>query len=290
MCLFSFPGEKEILKMKETYLHARKRGHSVVENALLDDCQLSMQAKYLLIQLCSHREGEWKVNMTDIIKRSKNGRDAHYTALTELIHNKYVARVKVILKGKHDHQVYVFGQVKEDVAETLEDVIKAEESKGFICRVEFGEPLPENQDTVKSDVEIQNNINNQEQKTNKKTNNPNINNIDDDKRTSPSGEDSAIHNEESINLIISNFRELTKDDLSDRSFKSVVRKVVDKYNQGKINNFRDYLVTALNAKIQELELRRLKDQAKDNIAKKQPEAPDQQPYRQKVPFYNWLEE
>ncbi|MET3203148.1 UNVERIFIED_ORG: hypothetical protein ABID75_006134, partial [Bacillus proteolyticus] len=83
----------------DIFKHARKRGHSVVENALLDDCKLTGMAKYLLIQFCSHREGTWKITMPDIINRSKNGRDAHYKALTELIHNKYVARVKVLDKG-----------------------------------------------------------------------------------------------------------------------------------------------------------------------------------------------
>ena len=40
-----------------------------------------------------------------------------------------------------------------------------------------------------------------------------------------------------INLIISNLREATKEDMTNRSFNSVVRKVVDKYNQGKVNSF-----------------------------------------------------
>ena len=80
------------------------------------------------------------------------------------------------------------------------------------------------------------------------------------------GEDSAIHNDNSINLIISNFRESTKDDLTNRSFNAVVRKVVDKYNQGKVNSFRDYLVTALTRKIEELELRRQKDKAKQELS------------------------
>lgn len=57
------------------------------------------------------------------------------------------------------------------------------------------------------------------------------------------GKGSTNHNEDSIDLIISNFREATKDELTERSFKAVVRKVVDKYNQGKVNSFRDYLAT-----------------------------------------------
>ncbi|MFD0155155.1 hypothetical protein ACFVID_37865, partial [Streptomyces sp. NPDC127132] len=128
-------------------------------------------------------------------------------------------------------------------------------------------------------------------------NNKDIDNIDDDKRTSPSGEDSTVHNEKSINLIISNFRASTKDELSGRSFNAIVRKVVDKYNQGKINSFRDYLITALANKIEELELRRAKDKAKEELKASQQlriqnrkQKLDQLPTREKVPFYNWLEE
>ena len=52
--------------------------------------------------------------------------------------------------------------------------------------------------------------------------------------------------------------------------------MVDKYKQGKVNSFRDYLVTALVKKIEELELRRMKDRAnektiKDRAAAKQNE-------------------
>jgi hypothetical protein len=135
--------------------------------------------------------------------------------------------------------------------------------------------------------------------TNNNTNNninSNINNIDDDKRTSPSGEDSAIHNEEATDLIISSLREATRDDLSDRSYNTVVRKVVDKYNQGKINNgsFRDYLVTALVNKIEELELRRQKKQAKQQLGLDQIDQMKTKinnwEIRKTVPFYNWLEE
>jgi len=80
----------------------------------------------------------------------------------------------------------------------------------------------------------------------------------------------------------------------DRSFNTVVRKVVDKYKQGKVNSFRDYLVTALSNKIEELELRRLKD----NEQKKALESIKQDTttrlmnveHQRPVPFYNWLEE
>jgi hypothetical protein len=298
----------------ETFKHARKRGHSVVENALLDDNQLTGMAKYLLIQFCSHREGSWKITMPDIIKRSKNGRDAHYTALTELIHNKYVARIKVLEKGKHKEQIYIYGQIKEDVAEMLEETIQEQEANGYLCRVEFGEPLPENPDMASepsgnsehplpenpdmenSNSESQYNINNQVENTKGENTNINtINNIeylDDDKRSFSS----PPAHEQELNMIVNSLREATKDDLTDRSFKSVLKKVMDKYNQGKVGSFRDYFVTALVNKIEELELRRLKESAKLELRQdkldRQEKAAQLTTYKYtgKIPFYNWLEE
>lgn len=295
----------------DIFKHARKRGHSVVENSLLDDCKLTGMAKYLLIQFCSHRDGVWKVNMPDIIKRSKNGRDAHYNALTELIHNKYAARVKVLEKGKFIKQIYIYGQVKEDVAEMLEETIQEQISEGYLVRVEFGEPLPENPEMVSEgsessenplpdnpNVEIPNPesqyiINNQRENTKKENTNIYINDIakiDDDKRSfsSPS------LTEEELNLIINSLREATKDELTDRSFKSVLRKVMDKYNQGKITNFRDYLISALANKIEDLELRRIKENAKKQLHEDTvdrsliAQSLSEHEYTGKVPFYDWL--
>lgn len=124
-------------------------------------------------------------------------------------------------------------------------------------------------------------------------NNPNkdINtNYDDDKRAS------STTDAQEINLIISNLREATKDDLTDRSFKAIVHKVIDKYNQGAIGDgkFRDYLVSALSNKIEELELRRIKDKAKQEIQanKKQSIADrlNKQEIKKDLPLYNWLDE
>jgi hypothetical protein len=152
------------------------------------------------------------------------------------------------------------------------------------------EPYPKNSGTEDSGTEKQGAIINSSNSIsfNKNSNNKEIANNDDDKRTS-----SAEHDDAQIELLISNFREATKDDLSERSFKSVVRKVVDKYNQGKVNSFRDYLVSSLIRKIDELELRRQKDNAKQQIAtgKKQRIQSDlKQLEIRDVPFYNWLDE
>ena len=131
------------------------------------------------------------------------------------------------------------------------------------------------------------------------TKNKNNKNIDDDKRTPPSGGDSAKYTEEQINLLISNLKEQTKDELAGRSFKAVVRKVMDKYYQEEIREgkFRDYLVSSLVNKIEELEFRRATDEAKkklkaskkERIEQRKKELEEQQLDRE-VPFYDWLNE
>ena len=228
----------------------------------------------------------------------------------------YFARIQVV--GKHfEEMIYLFSDEKEDVANEIENLKKWAEENGKTLLIEYKtvkkrkrekagdsneNPFPENQDTETTNTENKDN-------NNTKTNNPKkkINNniykdyIDDDKRTSSNEEISPIsHNDDMINLIISNFREATKDDLSERSFKAVVRKVIDKYNQGKVNSFRDYLATALANKIYDLELRRAKDKARENLktAKEQLiqekiqklEQLEKKPYVRRVPLYNWLEE
>lgn len=118
--------------------------------------------------------------------------------------------------------------------------------------------------------------------------------LDDDKpASSPLENKSAKHNEESINFIISNLRRATDGEITDRSFNAVVRKVVDKYNQGKVNSFRDYLSTALVKKIEELEYRRMKEKAKESLMKSKKQRTEEQLAQPKIDpkilRYNWLE-
>lgn len=194
-----------------------------------------------------------------------------------------------IYKANHDHE-----DIENDEffhshnAGTLEPHENSEKQSSRTPKI--GEQELRKSETIKNNF-----IKNKESINN--SNNRSIS-IDDDKRTLPQvAESSTVHNEESINLIISNFRAMTKDDLSERSFRAVVRKVVDKYNQGKISSFRDYLATALANKIEMLELRRAKDAAKAEMQtslmeriEKRKEQLEELPINKNVPIYNWLEE
>lgn len=303
------------MALKESYRNVRKEKYTQISNSLLNDKEATLQAKGLLSIFLSNTK-DWEIHMKEIISRSKNGRDAHYKVINELIELGYFARIQVV--GKHfEEMIYLFSDEKEDVANEIENLKKWAEENGKTLLIEYKtvkkrkrekagdsneNPFPENQDTETTNTENKDNNNTKTNNTKKKVNN-NIykDYIDDDKRTSSNEEISPIsHNDDMINLIISNFREATKDDLSERSFKAVVRKVVDKYNQGKVNSFRDYLATALANKIYDLELRRAKDKARENLktAKEQLiqekiqklEQLEKKPYVRRVPLYNWLEE
>lgn len=122
--------------------------------------------------------------------------------------------------------------------------------------------------------------------TDKKTKKNNIKEIDDDKANSVAPAPKQI---ESLTEVINSLRLQTKDLLVKRSFDSVLRKVIDKYEQGKVSNFRDYLVTSLNAKIEELELRRIKEQAKESLARTSQSGVSEE-YPGNILLYNFLDE
>lgn len=251
---------------------------------------ISLESLGLLVNLLSY-PSTWELHKTELYKRFANNKEASVrSAWKGLMDANYIIEFRYRV-GKKWEYVYYFRKVPfspEEKAEILENAVK---EYGGIWRLDFQDLKMKtskprgNQDTLLNTKTILNN------------NNTDIANIDDDKRTSPSLEGSNIPNDKMIQLVISNFRESTKDDLSKRSFNAVVRKVMDKYNQGKVRSFRDYLASALANKINELELRRAKAEArerllansKNHIQQKRQEL-ENQPLRQSIPFYNWLEE
>lgn len=251
---------------------------------------ISLQALGLLVNLLSYPT-TWELHKTELYKRfGKNKEDSVKSAWNDLMAANYIIEFKYRV-GKKWEYVYYFRKVPFSPEEKAQILDRA--------KVEYGEIWGLDFQVLK--METRKPRGNQKPLLNKKplsnTNNKEIDDIDDDKRTSPSGEGSAVHNEESINLIINNFREATKEELSGRSFNAVTRKVVDKYNQGKVNNFRDYLATALANKIEELELRRAKDKAREELKTSKQVRFQQRvqelaalPVSETVPFYNWLEE
>lgn len=282
-------GDKTMAKMiqvpyKSDIIVPIETAQAVQENR---ENPISLQALGLLVNLLSY-PSTWDLHKTELYKRfEKNKEDSVKSAWNDLIEANYIIEFKY-RSGKKWEYVYYFRKAPFSPEEKAEILDTAKNEFGEIWGLDFQVLKMEtrksrgNQDPLLKKDPLSNN-------------NKDIDHIDDDKkRTSPSGEDSPIHNEETINLVISNFREYTKEDLTVRSYKAVIRKVIDKYNQGKVSSFRDYLATALANKIEELELRRLKDKAKLELVlvKKQNmiEKLQNQEIKPDVVFYNWLEE
>lgn len=254
------------------------------------EAMLPLESLGLLVNLLSY-PAKWELNKTELYKRfSKHGERAVKTAWNGLMDANYIIEFRY-RSGRKWEYVYYFRKAPFMDEEKAEILKNAEE--------EYGEILGLRNEDLK--METAQRRGNQKNLLNKNsilnTNNQYIENIDEEKQPSLVRESSAIHNEENISLLISNFRELTKGDLTDRSFNAIVRKVVDKYNQGKVRSFRDYLATALANKIEELELRRLKMTVREELKVSKRERSQQrkqelekQPIVKELPLYNWLEE
>ena len=94
-------GRGFLIMANERFINARnrRRGFTTVLNQMLDDPMISLEAKGLLTILLSNKD-DWKINMKEIINRSKNGRDAHYRVINELINSGYFFRIQIKEKGK----------------------------------------------------------------------------------------------------------------------------------------------------------------------------------------------
>jgi len=252
---------------------------------------ISLEALGLLVNLLSYPI-TWELHKTELYQRfAKNKETSVRKAWKELMEANYIIEFKYRV-GKKWEYVYYFRKVPFSPEEKAEILENARNEYGEIWGLDFQDLK------MKSSKSRGNQIPKSNKKPKLKDKDKYKDYIDDDKRTSQQvAEDSPTHDEESINLIISNLREATKNDLKESSFKAVVKKVIDKYNQGKIGagNFRSYLVAALANKIEELEERREKDRSKAKIkeskeerVQKRREQLEQQPVLQDVPKEDWF--
>lgn len=139
---------------KESFRKARKSGYTIVENEILDDSKVTLEGKGLIAILLSNND-DWEIRMPDIISRSKNGRDAHYNVIWQLIEQGYYARIYIKDKGKHIELVHIFGAVKEDVSKELVEIVNEVGEKGFTCDVEYLMKKPDKKSRKKPVTESQ---------------------------------------------------------------------------------------------------------------------------------------
>jgi hypothetical protein len=89
-------------------VHKNKDNPYVMLNKqFLSDCRLSWRSKGLLAYLLS-KPDDWQIMIVDLVKQSKEGRDAVYKSLRELESLTYIVRNQERdLKGKMGKMVYI---------------------------------------------------------------------------------------------------------------------------------------------------------------------------------------
>src|SRR5699024_1897553 len=205
--------------MTETnFRNVRRTNFTQIHNKMLWNSELSLQAKGLLSIFISNTE-DWKINMKEIIKRSKNGRDSHYRIVKELIKFGHFARVKIKGEKGFEKMEYIFSDITEDVENELEYIEKEMKKNNKIVFIEYKNRSDEkdeilhteNQDAGNQDAENQDTENqyiNNNNLNNTKDNNNNLN------KTNQSIKEEDIENTE-LPLPIQKTLQTNKDRLID---------------------------------------------------------------------------
>ena len=110
----------------------------MIDRRLLDDTRLTLRAKGLMAYILS-RPDNWEVNVQHLIRQAKDGRDAHYAVLRELISLGYCERIITRVDGKISSVDY---EIIENPSFLLPEKPEVEPGQ-----------LPEKPDTVKPDTE-----------------------------------------------------------------------------------------------------------------------------------------
>lgn len=75
-------------------VNKRANSYAVIDSFFLSDVRLSWKAKGLLAYLLS-KPDNWRVYVSDLVKRSRDGRDSVYSALRELEEAGYIERRRI---------------------------------------------------------------------------------------------------------------------------------------------------------------------------------------------------
>lgn len=154
--------------MADTIRRTKRTGNfTTVRNEYLQDVNLSWKAKGLITYIMS-LPPDWQLNLSDLKKRSKDGRDATAAGLRELITNGYCQRCKV--RGDGGTFVgcdYEVSDIKEFEPE------QPQTENPFMDTPQTENPVAVNSETEKPDTEKPTLINtNQSNKTDIPNTNP----------------------------------------------------------------------------------------------------------------------
>ncbi|SDY85463.1 DnaD domain protein [Thermoactinomyces sp. DSM 45892] len=154
------------MSKNETWINARRRNHTTLDDSFIQDARITLQAKGLLTVIISEEkyydsEKAKKIELLKLTEKSANGRDAHFNVANELERYGYIRRVRTIDENNKFSKIYyIFSDNTEEVKmelESLENALKEEGTKYFVMTDGKGKrkkvPHPENPDTESQDKE-----------------------------------------------------------------------------------------------------------------------------------------
>jgi hypothetical protein len=148
----------------------RENPYVQIDKTVINDPRLSWKAKGLMAFLLS-KPDDWEVNVTNLIKQSRDGKDGVYSALKELIRYGYVCRRENRIKGRFVQVEYLIFENPQMATGSVPDQTRVEMEKveaeswneplpgnpdaenPIVGEPETDKPLPENPDTVKPNAE-----------------------------------------------------------------------------------------------------------------------------------------
>ena len=133
--------------MADTIRRAKRTGNfTTVRNEYLQDVNLSWKAKGLITYIMS-LPPDWQLNLYDLKKRSKDGRDATAAGLRELITNGYCQRYKIRSDGG------TFAGCDYEVSDIKEfEPEQPQTENPFMDTPQTGNPVAVNPETEKPDT------------------------------------------------------------------------------------------------------------------------------------------
>ncbi len=88
-------------------INQKKDNFVMLDKGYINNPEFSLSEKGLLTLILAMPDN-WDINITDLVKRSKDGRDAHYNALNNLISKGYITRKKVPYKNGSVYRYNVY--------------------------------------------------------------------------------------------------------------------------------------------------------------------------------------
>lgn len=141
----------------------KKDNYVVLDKGFLNDKTLSWQAKGLMAYMLS-LPNDWRFHMNDLKNRSRNGRDATYTIMKELIDAGYVVRQENREDGKFGNVDYVVHETKRPPHPENPDTVEPFPGKPDTGKPDTGNPYPENPTLLNNNYTKYTNTNNDDDK------------------------------------------------------------------------------------------------------------------------------